>query len=244
MSLKEHVASLDEVPEALREHYGPAEDGNGFELQIGDVGPLRNALRHEKQHRKNAEGRARELDTQVRHLRGLPPREKMTPREKFFEDAGKRLAGLEGDAFANEQSKLEAEMVPLIAAEIAEHEQGLKQRLDRTRDTIVRLMRERAAMDLVMQIRKPGIAAHVLLPLVLDRFDVQERDGDFAATAKGANGEPMSVEALAEELRANPAFAPLVAGTSEAEKAAHSRKVEETLGRIRSPALIPTHSGG
>ncbi|HXR91080.1 MAG TPA: hypothetical protein VN750_12475 [Steroidobacteraceae bacterium] len=230
MTLKHTVASLDEIPEGMREHYGPAEGGNGFELQIEGAGALVNALRNERQFRKNAEGRARELETQVRQLRALPPREKMTPREKFFEDAGKRLAGLEGEALAAEERKLEEEMGPIVEAEVAELRNGFEKQMEARNRTIRRLLRENAANDLVMRIRRPGIEPRVLLPLVLDRFELKEEGGEFSIVTKGANGEPVTLEALAEELRSTPALAPLVAGASEAERVTHAKRVAETLG--------------
>jgi hypothetical protein len=222
--LKERIASLDEVPEALREHYGPAEDGQGgFQLQY-DGGALKRALEHERRHRKAAE-------EQVRQLKGQPA---MTPRQqKFLPEAERRLQGLEGEARAAEVAKIEAEMVPLIAAEVAEAERSYQTRIEGQRRTIERLMRQSAATDLVMRIRRPGIEPHVLAALVLDRFELKEEGGEFSVVTKGANGEPMSLEALAEELRATPALAPLVAGSSPEERVAHERKVAETLGQAR-----------
>lgn len=228
--LPERVNSLDQVPAGLREHYGPAEDGNGFEVQIEGAGALRRVLAIERQHRRNAEGRAKELDTQVRHLRGLPKREEMSPREQFLEEAAQRLVGLQGDAKAVELRKIEQELTALADAEIGEIQRSGPARVQALQQTVRRLTRESAATEIITRIRRPGVSVDLLMPTVLARLDVEEREGDFVAIGKDASGRPMSLEALVGELRATPALAPLIAGASPEEKAAHARKVAETLG--------------
>lgn len=251
--LKELVTSLDEIPEGLREHYAPDRDG-GFMLQISE-GPLINALNRERQRRRDVEhragqhqSRADQLANEVEALTaqlhdanvaleslrlasGAKKREDMTPRERFMEEAGRRLGGLEGEALEAERAKLEEEMTPLIEAEIAAHRKEQQRQIERRQGTINRLMREQAAMDLVMRVRRPGVEAGVLMPLVLDRFHIEERNGELVTIVKGADDQPISLDALAEELRTTPALAPLIAGASADEKAAHARKVAETLGR-------------
>ena len=148
-----------------------------------------------------------------------------------MEEAGRRLGGLEGEALEAERAKLEEEMTPLIEAEIAAHRKEQQRQIERRQGTINRLMREQAAMDLVMRVRRPGVEAGVLMPLVLDRFHIEERNGELVTIVKGADDQPISLDALAEELRTTPALAPLIAGASADEKAAHARKVAETLGR-------------
>lgn len=186
--------------------------------------------------RDNVEGLKRknrellgELKKLKQRLADKPP--EPTPREKFLQDAARRLVGLEDDAKAAEVAKLEAEMAPLIDAEVAEHGRQLQQRLEGLSRTATRLMRDNAATQVVMRIRRPGIDPTVLAPFVLERLDVQETDGEFSVIGKGPNGEPISLEALAEELRGRSDLAPLVAGACAEEKAAHAAKVAETLGQ-------------
>ena len=184
-------------------------------------------------------GANRRLKDRVQELEQLPTQpepEPTTPRERFLRDAAKRLAGLDGDARASELAKLEQEMAPLVDAEIAERHRQHEEKIARMNGTIRRVMRESAANDVAMRVRRPGVSLDVLVPLIRDRFDVEERDGEFITVVKGADGRPITAAALAAELRANPALAPVVAGASQAEQAAHSARVAETLGQSKGAA--------
>jgi hypothetical protein len=171
----------------------------------------------------------RRLKDRVKELEApKSPTEPTPPREKFLQDAGRRLVGLEGEARTAELAKIEQELQPLVDAELEEIRRTGRGQVEALQGTIRRLVRESAAIDLVARIKRPGIATELLMPTILPRLDVEERDGEFTAVGKGPNG-PLTLEALAEELRATPALAPLIAGASADEKAAHARKVQETL---------------
>lgn len=190
-----------------------------------DVTGLKRKVQRLLGHNRRLKDRVKELEA-AKHSEPEP-----TPREKFLQEAARRLVGLEGDAKAAEIAKLEAEMAPLIDAEVAEHGRQLQEQIASQQQTIRRAMRERAATDLAMRIRRPGVALHVLTPLLLERFEVQETGEEFTVMVKGPDGQPITTEQLAEELRANPAFGPLVEGSTPQEKAAHAAKVAETLGQ-------------
>jgi hypothetical protein len=121
--LKTQIAALEEVSEALREHYVRNGSG-GFRLATDDdrAASLRSALDAERQHRKTAENRARELEEQLRIARaGKESPTEETPREKFIRENAPRLKPFASgsDEWKAELAKIEAEMEPLITAEVA-----------------------------------------------------------------------------------------------------------------------------
>jgi phosphoglycolate phosphatase-like HAD superfamily hydrolase len=89
---------------------------------------------------------------------------------------------------------------------------------------------EHAAHELAAKLAVSGSSA-VLVPHILERLEAREDEGVLIVSAKG---HP-SLEHLAEELRADPAFERIIVGASPAEKALHARRVAETLG-TKAPA--------
>jgi hypothetical protein len=233
--LKLQVDSLDELPEAMREHYSQAEDG-AFELQIEGAGSLRNALEFERRHRRNAENRARELETQVRNARnGLPPpkpESEMTPKERFLAQAEQRLAKLAygSEEYAAELDRLRKEMEPLISAEVAEHDKQRGAELARLSADHDRIFIEHAARDICGDIGLPG-HGDALLPHVSSRLAVKREDGKAVLVVLDREGKPSSatMDALKQELRETQAFKPVLRDAV-ADEARHQRLVAEMLG--------------
>ena len=206
---------LDELEEIRAD----AQDVTGLKRQVQQL---------IRQNRRLKE-RVKELDA-GKTADTRPPGE-MTPRERFLENAGNRLAGLHGAAREAELGKIKSELEPLVEAELEEIRRNGAKRVEALRSTLQRLTRENAATEIIARIRRPGISADLLMPTVLARLEAQEHEGNFTAVGKGASGEPISLDALAEELRATPALAPFIAGTTAEEKAAHAARVRETLGQ-------------
>lgn len=190
-----------------------------------DFAGLRRNLQRALTEKKKWQARARELEAQL----PTAPKDPST-RDKFLASAAVRLAGLEGDALAAELVKLEAEMAPLIAAEVGEVQAQHVARIESLSKAYVRVRREQAAQAIAADLARPGAAA-VLTPHVLKRIHAEARGDDVELLARDAGGKPMSFEALKQELRSAPGFAPLIAGTTKTEQEAHARKVAESLGQ-------------
>lgn len=231
--LKERIAALEDIPESLRDHYAAGPDGD-FELQIEGLDRLRGAKRMEKQKRQNAESRVRELETQLRSARTDPhqkPESEMNPKEKFLQQAQQRLARLlpGSEEYRREFAAIEAEMDPLIAAEVEQASKEGRASIDSLADDYARLRREHEARTIIQAVAGEH-AAVLLMPHVLERITVEQRDSEWVVTILDAQGKPTNLEGLRQEFAANSAFAPLLRGESEAEKAAHARRVAEVLG--------------
>ena len=239
MAAKLYVTTLDGMEPAVAALYRP--NDVGFELQIdgveeGDAAALKY---------KNGQliGEIRKLKAK---LAAQPAPEKpegeMTPRERFFAAGARRLAGLTGEARAQEFAKIEAEMEPLLAAEVEAYGREQESKLEKLRGQTRRLIVEQHAQRIAADIGRPECAP-VLLPHITARLGVrlQGEDGakDDEAFVVGADGKPSAatIEALKDELRAAPALSPLIRGTSAIEKAAHAKLVAAATGK--APPLTP-----
>ena len=153
-----------------------------------------------------------------------------TPRDKFFEENQHRLKGLTGKDRDAMIEQIVSEATPFIEAEVAEHEATLKQRVEHMNTQFKRITIEQAARQFVRGIALKG-SDELLIPHVVSRMDTQTRGDDLEVIVKDAAGKPSSFDELADELRNDAAFAPIVQGASDADKLAHARKVAAVLGQ-------------
>jgi hypothetical protein len=105
--------------------------------------------------------------------------------------------------------------------------------LDSMRRDRNRVVVEHAALDLAAKLARPGCNS-LLMPHILGRLEAREEGGALVISAKGASG----LDDLAEQLRTDPAFAPIIQGASPAEKAGHARRVAETTGQQPPPPTL------
>lgn len=234
------IDSLDDIDEMHRQFYEPDPNNDGaYRLKVSGIDKLRNAKNVERDLRKSAENRVRELETQVADLRGKPrpkPESEMTPRERFIRENAKRLNGLEGDAYAAEFAKIESEMQPLIDAAVAEYSAKLQARAESLERTCVNARRGHEARAILKDIAESG-CAEILMPHVMERIGVERRGEEWALIVMDATGKPtsMTVDALKDELRDSPAFKRLVKGSTADEAAAHARKVQAAITAPKAP---------
>ena len=156
-----------------------------------------------------------------------------TPWEKFWAEAERRVLGLEGDTRKAELDKINLEAEAMVSSEIGRHQQGLEDRTRKLSDVCIRIGTDRQATALALRLAKHGCAT-VLQPLLRDRITVALRDnGELDVTYRNAAGATVPMEALEFELRNDASLAPLIEGSSAADKEAHAKRVAETLGQTR-----------
>jgi hypothetical protein len=149
--------------------------------------------------------------------------------EKQADESAQRQAEEEREA-AQRRAELEAQF---NAKAEQEHARKLRQfraaqqaLIDEMRSARDRAAIKWAAESLAARIARPG-CMELLLPHVRDRLIVQEDDdGAYSVVAK----DLPSLDLLAAELFANPAFERIIKGASAQERARHARKVAETIG--------------
>ena len=231
--LKTRIKSLDEVSVELRDHYQASDDG--FELQT-DVDLGFAALTHERAESRKKSERNQKLQARVKDLElALEVRDHgkaLTQRERFALENARRLADLKpgSPAWQAEFEKIMAEAQPMIDAEIAENESARQKEVAELRATVEVESVKCAARRVVTRLAKSG-CAEALLPHVSERIKAEWRDGKCATVFVDASGVATSELALVTELRElRPDLAPIIEGASEADKAAHARRVAETLG--------------
>lgn len=199
-----------------------------------DVGGLRRHLRKVLGEVKKWKEKARALEANK-----PKPESEMTPAERFdaasnqfWVDNAHRMTGLTGDAREAMGAALVDEYMasPFVKQNLESIRSEGNARLEKLNANLQRLTRESAARSFAMSIAKPG-CAEALLPIVLNRLGCEERGDDMAIFVTGADGKPSgaSLDALADELRATPAFKPVIAGATAEEVEAHARKVQAAI---------------
>lgn len=225
MALQMFIDTLDQVDAALRPHYERV--GGRYRLAFDGLDKLKNELT-----RRHAAGdRIRELETELATLRAGPD-EELTPLDRWIHEQAKRLAPFESGSpeWQAEFAKIEAEMdaAEPIRAEIAAAGEKYEQRLASMTATLRRETLRAAAHDLARDLARDG-CTEALMPSLMQRIGVEQRGDEFVAVALDASGKSTSFDAIKEEFRQTPAFAPVVRGAAESEKADHARRVAEMI---------------
>lgn len=192
MALKLIVDTLDSVPEALHGEYTEGDDGK-FKLNVEgleDTGALKRALEHERTARKEAKTLAQQHEQQLTELQ-----------EKL--DEIHRGAVPKGDVEALENS---------WRTKLAKMEKERDEQLGTLQSSLQTLLVDNVAQQLASKI---STAPEVMLPHIRSRLQVEMVEGKPATRVLGADGKPSasSVEDLAKEFVANPAFAPIIVGS-------------------------------
>lgn len=202
--LKAVVDKLDSVPEAYRDLYTERDDGK-FILDadgVEDVAGLRSTLQSKQK-------RADELARKLAEFGELTP-----------EKAKELLAGAEEAERKKAESKGEWEKLKVSLVEA--HTKALKAKDDEINDLMAEIrlqVGENAARKAIESVSE---SVDLLIPHVMRRVKVDRgEDRRFRAQVLDANGQPMigadgnpvKIESLLEELKKDPKFQPAFKGT-------------------------------
>lgn len=204
--LKAFVASLDEVPENLRELYVEQEDGR-FKIDaddVEDVKGLKSALEKERKEAKS-------LRAQAEKFKGVDP-------EKYAE--------LTAQAEAAERKTLEnkGQYDAIVTQLKAKHTEELDKAKADQKALFGEIERRAIEVDAVQAIQKlkgrPN-APKLMLPHIKAQARVRQVDGKFVTEVLGEDGQPriadgtgapMTVEQLVAEMRKSDDFSGLFEG--------------------------------
>lgn len=211
MPLRYEVSDLADVPEAYRAHYVPTE-GGGFRLELDGYETreqLRAGLDAEKSHTQRARAELARLEKQA------------------AESALRQSAQEREDAQRQDErvAQLNVEYEQEHARKLREYAASQQALIDGMRSARDRAAIKWAADSLAERIARPGCVA-LLLPHIRERLTVQEDGGAYSVGVK----DLPSLDDLAAELFANPAFERIIIGASPQERAIHAKRVAETLG--------------
>ena len=192
--LKLEIESLDGIGEELKGLYSEVDGKYRLNVDgIEDTGALKRAKEHEKEARKQAEAKARELAEQLQAIQEAQERNK---------DDSHRKAG---DIEALDKSWQE---------KLAKREAELSDKLKATEGHISKLLVDSVAMRMAADLALEG-SAEVLLPHIRSRLAVEIRDGEPVTVIKDKAGNlsATTLEELQEEFVNNQAFASVIRGS-------------------------------
>lgn len=195
MALKLEVGSLEGIAADLAKEYKKVEvegktlyrlDLDGYE----DPGALKRAKEHEKESRKLAETKVKELTKAVE-----------TAQEEL--DGIRRGAIPKGDVEKLETSWKE---------KLAKKETELGGQLESAQKSLKRMLVDNVAQTLATKI---STAPELLLPHIRTRLTTDVADGEFITRVLDKDGKPsaMTIDELQKELISNKAFAPIMVGS-------------------------------
>jgi hypothetical protein len=150
----------------------------------------------------------------------------MKTKVEFFAEAQKRLDGLSGLAYETEWTRIDREMQDLVREHFTASQRAKCESLE---DSYVDARREHEAREIMKKVAKPG-AETLLLPHVINRIAIERNGDEWTVSARSSTGAVTTLEVLAKELAEAPELALLTRGATPEERAAHARKVAETLG--------------
>ncbi len=199
MALKYRVEKLEDVEEAVRGLYKQDAAG-GFVLDaegIDDPAELKRAKDHEKEARQKAEAELKKM------------KEAQKASEEVARKAAEEAAAKSGDLEALRKSADER-----VAAAVAEAEGKYKPQLDKYQASLRRSKIDNVAQELATRIGIKG-SEQILIPHLISRLDVDERDGDFVTVVRDSKGQAsaLTIADLEKEFVSNPVFAPVIVGS-------------------------------
>ena len=192
--LKLELESLDGIDDSLKGFYSEADGKYRLNVDgVEDTGALKRAKEHEKEARKAAEAKARELADQIAALQKAQEQNR---------DEGHRKAG---DVEALDKSWQE---------KLARREKELADQLTQRDGYINKLLVDSVAMRMASDLAVEG-ASEVLLPHIKGRLAVEMRDGEPVTVVKDRDGNlsALSLEELQQEFANSSAFAAVIRGS-------------------------------
>lgn len=186
MSLKLKLETLDGLDESLQGFYKESDDGFVLDVDgLEDTGALKRAKDHEKEARKAAETKLSELQAKL---------------DEIEEGKARKSGDIEAleNSYKEKLSKRESELSGKIEELTAKINNGL---INQT------------AGELGSMALKGSESA--LAKLVKDRLSVDASSGEAKLVILDEQGKPsaMTVDEYKEEIRNNPAYAPLLSGS-------------------------------
>lgn len=192
MKYKLTKAQYDELSDDLKKEYQDQDGEYVLNVEGGeDTGALKRAKDHEKERRKQAEDKARQLEQDLNSTR-----EELETLQNSKGDGEKDVAKLE----AKWKKKLEDK-----ERELGEKSQALEKELN---TLLVDNVADRLAADL-------SDSPAVLRPHIKNRLTVERVDGKAVTRIKDADGElsPMTLDELKNEFQSNNDFASVIRGS-------------------------------
>lgn len=192
--LKYFLDSLDDLDDSQKALYAEKE-GGGFQLQVDgveDTSALKRAKDHEKEARKAAEDKARELSDQLAEI------------QKKAKEAEDDKARKSGDTEALENSWKE---------KLANRETELSGQIDSLKGEVQNLLVDSKAAALAAEISS---APNVILPHIKSRMAVEyDESGKPQTRILDANGKPSAatLDDLKSELTAREDFQAIIIGS-------------------------------
>jgi hypothetical protein len=213
MKLAYEIASLDDAPELVREHY-VAKSSGGFRLELTNyetTSEMSAAKDIARDGRNAAAARILELEALA-----LKPPTELEPIPTFERSP--------------DDIRLEKEFNDKLAA----HEAGIKANIESLRADRNSVALTRTATEIASRLAVSG-SHELLMPFILERLVASDAGGVFAVTARDA----ASLEHLTEQLRNDARFSRVLNGhSSAADKARHQALVDATLGLGLAPSSI------
>ena len=194
MTLKLKLKSLDGLDDTIKSLY-EEKDGE-YVLSVDgveDTGALKRAKDHEKEARKEAEMKVKELQDAMQKI------------EQQQKDALDKNARENNDVEALEKSWKE---------KLTQREQELNERIESLSGNINTMLVDNEALKLASKLAVEG-SADVLLPHIKSRLGAEMRDGKYVTVVKDKDGKASAstLDDFAKEIASNPAFAPVLAGS-------------------------------
>jgi len=205
--LVENYESADEIPEALKEYYVEKEIDGKTSFVLENIEPLKNAKSHEKEARKEAEAKAKELEEKVAEYA------KAEAEKQAALDAEK-LRQLEKDKNWTEIEKINQEKRD---NEKAEHEAQLKV----LQDSIAAMKLEKEQEKVSAVCTKVAAAIGISgepesIEALQDLIKLRRTktvDGQVVLLNKDGQAVSWNTTELADDIKVDPRFARLIAGS-------------------------------
>lgn len=188
------VSDLSEIDSSLHNLYEEAGDSYRLKVDgIEDTGALKRAKDHEKESRKRAEAKARELEERLSQL------------EQVARSAEEQKAKSSGDIDALEKS---------WAGKLSAREQELNAKISALNASLQHTLVDKEAEKLAASLAIEGSSA-LLVPHIKQRLGVQESEEGFKTMVLDEFGKPsaLTIGELINEFKARPEFSPVLAGS-------------------------------
>lgn len=231
MVLKVVVEKIEDVPESLREHYVPSDDGK-FRLDgVEDTSGLKSALEKERQERKSSK-------EALARFKDIDP-------EKYFEMAT-ALEKIETDRLAKK-----GDYEKMLGQVTDKHKTELEARDKESGRLRSALEKNLIDAEATRAIAGAKGAPELLLPHVRQHVKVVEEDGEFVARVVGKDGTPriggadgslMTIEQLVAEMRNSDIYGRAFEGTGASGSGASNsgaRGGQKTISRADFNKLDP-----
>lgn len=207
-------------------------------MTVEDVSGLKAKIQEVLREVRQLKDKNMELEQQNKSLReridtnGVVIADNESPRDKFFREQAKRLdkwtAGTPEYQAEIDAILAEPEAVAMFNFDVAEVESKLKARGESLRSQVEQLAQEQSAARLACDLSPRH--ADLLAPHLKERIRGKWEGDEYVTTFAAADGTAISEDELIREFRARPEFSKVITGASEADKAAHERRVAEVLG--------------